>query len=218
MVRRGKNLHLARSFSIGDFRNVFKFHAYSVNKRLFLTTAKLVRGLSDVATTNVCKVDTSNIITLKEAGEWNGWSLGMAEEISINLNTLRKSSILAPANLCKTSSSHRKEAGEVNEWLITKLKKDKTSMNLNKSLLHRTMKFGRWTVKCALVRMSQRNLPQIIWEYNWKKFKHGGDWTLDKMLCHNAERQAAVQLPQNTERFRALLAARTYASATCVSY
>ena len=33
--------------SIGDFRNVFKFHAYSVNKRLFLTTAKLVRGLSD---------------------------------------------------------------------------------------------------------------------------------------------------------------------------
>ena len=45
---------------IGDFRNVFKFHAYSVNKRLFLTTAKLVRGLSDVATTNVCKVDTSN--------------------------------------------------------------------------------------------------------------------------------------------------------------
>ena len=28
-------------FTIGDFRNVFKFHAYSVNKRLFLTTAKL---------------------------------------------------------------------------------------------------------------------------------------------------------------------------------
>ena len=44
--------------SIGDFRNVFKFHAYSVNKRLFLTTAKLVRRLSDVATTNVRKVDT----------------------------------------------------------------------------------------------------------------------------------------------------------------
>ena len=43
-----------------DFRNVFKFHAFSVNKRLFLTTAKLVRGLSDIATTNVCKVDTSN--------------------------------------------------------------------------------------------------------------------------------------------------------------
>ena len=46
--------------TIGDFHNVFKFHAYSVNKRLFLTTARLVRGLSDVATTNVCKVDTSN--------------------------------------------------------------------------------------------------------------------------------------------------------------
>ena len=33
--------------SIGDFRNVFKFHAYSVNKRLFLTTTKLVWGSSD---------------------------------------------------------------------------------------------------------------------------------------------------------------------------
>ena len=26
---------------VGDFRNVFKFEAYSANKRLFLTTAKL---------------------------------------------------------------------------------------------------------------------------------------------------------------------------------
>ena len=33
---------------------------YGIDKRLFLTTAKLVRCLSYVATTNVCKVDTSN--------------------------------------------------------------------------------------------------------------------------------------------------------------
>ena len=56
---------------IGDFRNVFKFHAYSVNKR-FLTTAKLVRGLSDVATTNVCKVDTSNRNHI-ERSRWMKW-------------------------------------------------------------------------------------------------------------------------------------------------
>ena len=62
----------------GDFRNVFKFHAYSVSKRLFLATAKLVRGLSDVATTNVhAKWIPAIEITLKEAGEWNGWSLGL---------------------------------------------------------------------------------------------------------------------------------------------
>ena len=45
---------------IGQFCNVFKFYAYSVYKRLFLTTAKLARGLPDLATTNVCKVNTSN--------------------------------------------------------------------------------------------------------------------------------------------------------------
>ena len=57
--------------SIGDFHNVFKFHAYSVNKRLFLMAAKLVRGLSDVATTNVihAKWIPAIEITLKEAGE-----------------------------------------------------------------------------------------------------------------------------------------------------
>ena len=57
---------------IGDFRNVFKFHAYSVNKRLFLTTAKLVQGLSDIATTNVCKVDTSNRNHI-ERSRWMKW-------------------------------------------------------------------------------------------------------------------------------------------------
>ena len=59
-------------FIIEDFCNVFKFHAYSVNKRLFLTTAKLVRGLSDVATTNVCKVDTSNSNHI-ERSRWMKW-------------------------------------------------------------------------------------------------------------------------------------------------
>ena len=61
-----------KSVSIGDFRNVFKLHAYSVNKRLFSTTAKLVRGLSDVATTNVCKVDTSNRNHI-ERSRWMKW-------------------------------------------------------------------------------------------------------------------------------------------------
>ena len=60
------------TFTIGDFRNVFKFHAYSVNKRLLLTTAKLVRGLSDVTTTNVCKVDTSNRNHI-ERSRWMKW-------------------------------------------------------------------------------------------------------------------------------------------------
>ena len=62
----------ADSDRIGDFRNVFKFHAYFVNKRLFLTTAKLVRGFSDVATTNVCKVDTSNRTHI-ERSRWMKW-------------------------------------------------------------------------------------------------------------------------------------------------
>ena len=59
--------------AIGDFRNVlvFKFHAYSVNKRLFLT-AKLARGLPNVATTNVCKVDISNRKHI-ERSRWMKW-------------------------------------------------------------------------------------------------------------------------------------------------
>ena len=59
-------------FTIGDFHNVFKFHGYSVNKRLFLTTAKLVRGLSDVSTTNICEVDTSNRNYI-ERSRWMKW-------------------------------------------------------------------------------------------------------------------------------------------------
>ena len=64
-------ISLEKDLAIGDFHNVFKFHAYSVNKRS-LTTAKLVRGLSDVATTNVCKVDTSNRNHI-ERSRWMKW-------------------------------------------------------------------------------------------------------------------------------------------------
>ena len=51
---------------IGEFRNVF--HAYSVNKRLFLTIAKLVGGLPDLAITHVCKVNTSYTAYPKKSG------------------------------------------------------------------------------------------------------------------------------------------------------
>ena len=57
------NIHLSVHISyrtMGDFRNVLNLYAYSVYKRLFLTTAKLARGLPDLATNNVCKVNTSN--------------------------------------------------------------------------------------------------------------------------------------------------------------
>ena len=53
-------LQITMIITIGDFHNVFKFHAYSVNKRLFLMTTRLVKSLPDLATTNVYKVDTSN--------------------------------------------------------------------------------------------------------------------------------------------------------------
>ena len=45
---------------IGEFCNVFKFHAYSVNKSLLLTTTKTTRGLPNLARTNVYKVNSSN--------------------------------------------------------------------------------------------------------------------------------------------------------------
>ena len=57
-----------QSQRIGDFRNVFKFHAYSVNKRLSWRP----QSLSDVATTNVCKVDTS-IRNHIERSRWMKW-------------------------------------------------------------------------------------------------------------------------------------------------
>ena len=57
---------------IGEFCNVFRFYAYSVNKMLFLTT----QNLPDLATTNVyAKWIPAIEIILKEAGEWNGSSL-----------------------------------------------------------------------------------------------------------------------------------------------
>ena len=42
-------------YIIGEFRNAFRFHAHSVSKRLLLMTS----SLSDLATTNVCKVNAS---------------------------------------------------------------------------------------------------------------------------------------------------------------
>ena len=67
-----RNVFKFHAYYGGDFRNVFKFHAYYGNKRLFLTTTKLVQCLSDVATTNVCKVDTSNRNHI-ERSRWMEW-------------------------------------------------------------------------------------------------------------------------------------------------
>ena len=96
-----KLLVIPKAMRIGDFRNVFKFHAYSVNKRLFLTTAKLVRGLSDVAQLMYAKWIPAIEITLKEVGESNGLALGLGRRISINLNTLRKSPIVLSETITK---------------------------------------------------------------------------------------------------------------------
>ena len=66
---------------IGEFRNVFKFDANSVNKRMLLTTAKLARGLPDLATINACKMNSSNrnhIERSRALGEGNGSSLGIS--------------------------------------------------------------------------------------------------------------------------------------------
>ena len=56
---------------IGDFRNVFKFHAYSV-KKVVLDDRKACRSLPDLATTDVCKVDTSNRSRIGRS-RWMKW-------------------------------------------------------------------------------------------------------------------------------------------------
>ena len=58
--------------AMGEFHNVFKFYAYSVNKRLLLTAAKLAGDLPDLATTNVCKVNSSNRNRIKRS-RWMKW-------------------------------------------------------------------------------------------------------------------------------------------------
>ena len=62
---------------IGDFRSAFKFHAGSFNRWLFLTTARLLRGLPGVATANYAKWIPAMEVALGEAGECNGYSLGL---------------------------------------------------------------------------------------------------------------------------------------------
>ena len=104
---------------IGDFRNVFKFHAYSLNKRLFLTTAKLVRGLSDVATTNVCKVDTSNRNHI-ERSRWMKWLITGLRQKKYPLIWIHYGSPLL--NLCylHVAKQHTKRVlGSSTEWLVS---------------------------------------------------------------------------------------------------
>ena len=75
---------------IRNVHNVFKFHAYSVNKRLFQDnkrlfwrTAKACPRFVDVATTNVCKVDTSNRNHI-ERSRWMKWLItGLRDTLQI---------------------------------------------------------------------------------------------------------------------------------------
>ena len=67
-----------------------------VNKRLFLTTAKLVRGLSNVATTNVCKVDTSNRNHI-ERSRWMKWLITGLRQKKYPLIWIHYESRLNPA-------------------------------------------------------------------------------------------------------------------------
>ena len=60
------------SFWIGTFVMYSNFMHTLLTKGCFLTTAKLVRGLSDVATANVCKVDTSSRNHI-ERSRWMKW-------------------------------------------------------------------------------------------------------------------------------------------------
>ena len=65
-------------------------HTLFNNKRLFLTIAKLDGGLPDLATTNVCKVSTSNINHIERSRYINKMAHqhALAKETAIN-NTLR---------------------------------------------------------------------------------------------------------------------------------
>ena len=55
--------------TIGDFHNVFKFYAYSVNKTLFLMTAKLAGACPTWQQLMYAKWIPAIKIVLKEAGE-----------------------------------------------------------------------------------------------------------------------------------------------------
>ena len=95
---------------IGEFHNVFKWYAYSVNKR-FLTTAKLVRSLwhSDVATTNVCKVGTIKRNHI-ERSRWTKWKwlitgLRLKKYPLMWIKSLRKSPLTRSSQMRKVADS-----------------------------------------------------------------------------------------------------------------
>ena len=58
---------------IGDFHNVSKFQEYPVNKWLFLTITKLAGACLTSQQLMYAKWIPATEITLKKAGEWNGW-------------------------------------------------------------------------------------------------------------------------------------------------
>ena len=64
---------------IGDICNVFKFHAYSVNKKVVLDDRKACQSLPDLATTNECKVDTSNRNHI-ERSRWIKWLVNRLQQ------------------------------------------------------------------------------------------------------------------------------------------
>ena len=77
---------------VGDFHNVFKFHACSVNKKLFLTTLKLARACrpSNKPTANVhAKWLPAIEITLKkQVNEMVDYQT-LAGETSIKFNIIK---------------------------------------------------------------------------------------------------------------------------------
>ena len=112
---------------IADFHDVFKFYAYCVNNSLFLslTTTRLWRTLPDLATTNVCKVDTSNRNHI-ERSRWIKWlitRLYIAEETHINFNTLWKwlqrrnmAAAIQPVQLAMLACASRRAQRELKNW------------------------------------------------------------------------------------------------------
>ena len=75
-------------------------HTLFLNKSLSLTTGKLAGGLADLATTNVCKVNFSlKKVNLRKRVSEKAHRYALAEETSINFNTLRKWPI-SPITAC----------------------------------------------------------------------------------------------------------------------
>ena len=81
--------------TLREFRNVFKFHAYFVDKRLFWRSQSLPVDCPTWQQLMHSKWILATEIILKEAGEWNGSPLGISRT-AINLNTLRNWPIKLP--------------------------------------------------------------------------------------------------------------------------